>query len=474
VERVGVARVQSLHRVLRGAEEERPVDLVEARPPAEDRRGDAPRCCRSRASLGDLRHAPHEEERGEHEPRPTPRRPCRRATVSPKHVRSTKTSLRGATLTSPSEVADLGHVPRDEEEQRRERRHRHVGDERRERRGSRGGRRGSERRRTRSGDRAPARMFVAVRASAPVAAIPPKNGATMLPIAEPTSSALGSCFVPVMPSAMTAERSDSIAPSIAIANAAGKSSRTSAKERVPAPRGGRRRRDGRDARDLDAVDHRVEAGADRGDVEGSGRERCEQARARRRRADRDERRGTRFVRRAGIAEEQRERRRPPRRDLGTARGPRALHSAATFSTYGSGIFATERPKTSLIWSVAMTVAMPVVNPVVTGYGMNSIRRPRRASPHRDEEDAGHEPGRQQPREAVLGDDGREDDDERRGRPGDLELAAAEERHHEARDDRRVEPVLGRHADRDRERHRQRGARRCRRRRPARTSAASRC
>ena len=76
------------------------------------------------------------------------------------------------------------------------------------------------------GERAPPRMFVAVRASAPVAAIPPKIGAMMLPMPSPTSSELGSCFVPVMPSAMTAESSDSIAPSIAIANADGKSSRT--------------------------------------------------------------------------------------------------------------------------------------------------------------------------------------------------------------------------------------------------------
>jgi len=42
------------------------------------------------------------------------------------------------------------------------------------------------------GERAPARMFVAVRASAPVAAMPPKNGAMMLPMPSPTSSAFGS------------------------------------------------------------------------------------------------------------------------------------------------------------------------------------------------------------------------------------------------------------------------------------------
>ncbi len=80
------------------------------------------------------------------------------------------------------------------------------------------------------GDRAPDRMFVAVRASAPVAAMPPKRGATRLPMPRPTSSELGSCFVPVMPSAMTAESSDSIAPSIAMATADGTSSRTSANE----------------------------------------------------------------------------------------------------------------------------------------------------------------------------------------------------------------------------------------------------
>ena len=43
-----------------------------------------------------------------------------------------------------------------------------------------------------NGERAPARMLVAVRASAPVAAMPPKNGATMLPTPSATSSELGS------------------------------------------------------------------------------------------------------------------------------------------------------------------------------------------------------------------------------------------------------------------------------------------
>ncbi len=71
------------------------------------------------------------------------------------------------------------------------------------------------------GERAPERTLVAVRASAPVAAMPPKKGATMLPAPWATSSASGSCEPPVMPSATTAESSDSMAPSMAMAKAEG-------------------------------------------------------------------------------------------------------------------------------------------------------------------------------------------------------------------------------------------------------------
>ena len=41
---------------------------------------------------------------------------------------------------------------------------------------------------------------------------------------------------------------------------------------------------------------------------------------------------------------------------------------------------TWSPRTSFSCSVAITVAMPAVKPVVTGWGMNSTRRPRRAAP----------------------------------------------------------------------------------------------
>ncbi len=76
-------------------------------------------------------------------------------------------------------------------------------------------------------------------------------------------------------------------------------------------------------------------------------------------------------------------------------------------------------------------------------------------PHRDQKKAGHEAGREQACQAMLGDDRREDDHEGRRRTGHLELATAQQRDHRPRDDRRVEPLLGRRAHGDSERHRQR-------------------
>ncbi len=58
-------------------------------------------------------------------------------------------------------------------------------------------------------------------------------------------------------------------------------------------------------------------------------------------------------------------------------------SARTTSTSRSGVLSTvgsRRPSTSASWIEAITTAMPDVNPVVTGCGMNSIRRPIRIRP----------------------------------------------------------------------------------------------
>src|SRR2546430_2188925 len=70
------------------------------------------------------------------------------------------------------------------------------------------------------GVRPPFRTLVAVRAMAPVAGIPPNSGDAMLAIPCATSSMFERWRPPIIPSATTAERSDSTAPSNAIVNAA--------------------------------------------------------------------------------------------------------------------------------------------------------------------------------------------------------------------------------------------------------------
>ena len=70
-----------------------------------------------------------------------------------------------------------------------------------------------------TGVRAPDRMFVAVRAIAPVAGSPPTSGDAMLASPCATSSMLELCRSPLIRSATTADISDSIAPSIATVTA---------------------------------------------------------------------------------------------------------------------------------------------------------------------------------------------------------------------------------------------------------------
>src|SRR6266545_1449947 len=70
-----------------------------------------------------------------------------------------------------------------------------------------------------TGVRPPFLTFVAVRAIAPVAGIPPNSGDTTFATPCASSSMLERCRPPIIPSATTAERSDSTAPSSAIVNA---------------------------------------------------------------------------------------------------------------------------------------------------------------------------------------------------------------------------------------------------------------
>ena len=109
----------------------------------------------------------------------------------------------------------------------------------------------------------------------------------------------------------------------------------------------------------------------------------------------------------------------------------------------------------MICSVAITVAIPAVKPVVTGYGMNSMSSPRRATPIATSMTPAMIPAVSSPESPCLFTIGARMTTNAAVGPGDLELAAAEERHDGAGDDRRVEAVLRRRAHGDRERHRER-------------------
>src|ERR1700683_4437443 len=76
-----------------------------------------------------------------------------------------------------------------------------------------------------TGERAPARTLVAVRARAPVAGSPPNSAEATFATPWATSSQLERCRPPIMPSATTAESSDSIPARKAIVKELGNSSR---------------------------------------------------------------------------------------------------------------------------------------------------------------------------------------------------------------------------------------------------------
>ena len=235
------------------------------------------------------------------------------------------------------------------------------------------------------GERAPERMFVAVRAIAPVAGMPPKNGVTTLAMPSASSSASGSWRVPAMPSAITADSSDSMPPSIATANAPDSSARSvregelerRAARPAGVPRQHRQRRQRRHAVDDAPADvawkrSAIVATACPG-------KKCPSAAASSAAiGSATSGAGTRFTRRgirssiASVA--------AATTSSASEALPRASHIAASRSKKCAGLRASCRPKTSLSCSVAMTVAMPAVKPVVTGCGMNSMNRPRRARP----------------------------------------------------------------------------------------------
>ncbi len=114
----------------------------------------------------------------------------------------------------------LRHVPGDDRQHAGERRQRDVARQRRRHQHEqRAGR--AECSMPGTGPCAPARTLVAVRAMVPVTQMPPNSAEPILATPCATSSQFERCRRPVMPSATTAESSDSIAPSSAKAIASG-------------------------------------------------------------------------------------------------------------------------------------------------------------------------------------------------------------------------------------------------------------
>ena len=204
-----------------------------------------------------------------------------------------------------------------------------------------------------TGPCAPARTLVAVRAMVPVTQKPPNSAEAALPTPCATSSQLERWRRPVMPSATTAESSDSIAPSSVKDKAAGSTSRIFAKlntgkdgngsawgmppKRVPMVA-------------TDKSNAAVMAAALATAISMPGQ--C----------------GLMDLRPMMIAATPTE--------SATAVGetdPSEAHNTGSFSSSGPGsALASVRPRSSLIWLAKMMTAMPAVKPTVTGKGMNLI------------------------------------------------------------------------------------------------------
>ena len=110
-----------------------------------------------------------------------------------------------------------------------------------------------------------------------------------------------------------------------------------------------------------------------------------------------------------------------------------------------GTLSTASPQKSLICVLKMRTAMPLVNPAVTGYGMNLIIVPKRASPMTKSMTPGHDRADGQIFSAILGINAIEDDDERAGRPANGNLRAAQAGDQNPGNHRRENARLRRHA-----------------------------
>ena len=289
-----------------------------------------------------------------------------------------------------------------------------------------------------TGPCAPARTLVAVRAMVPVTQKPPKSAEPTLAMPCATSSMFERCRRPVMPSATTAESSDSIAPSSAKLKASGSTAITSADARPAAapaagsPAGCRRRRvlDGRDRQTERPA--ATAASATTISIRGQcGRSRFSATSAAKQPSDS-----------ASVGRVQR-----------SAAPPRAP-AASRSSGPGSGP-ASVRPEQR--HDLAGEDDRGDAGGEADGHriGDELEKVPSRSSAGQQQDHAREHGREDQPVDAVRGDGRRDQHDEGAGRPADLEAAAAQRRDQEAADDRGIEPALRRHAGGDGDRHGQR-------------------
>ena len=213
-----------------------------------------------------------------------------------------------------------------------------------------------------TGVRPPFFTLVAVRAIAPVAGIPPNSGDAMFATPCATSSMFERWRPPIMPSATTAERSDSIAPSSAIVNAGAMSPGSCCT--VIAGSLGRRSVASMAPNRVPMVSTGIWSSWTTAVVtisatNGLGTRRFRYGHPT-------------MIARATTA-------------TSTAHGaavsrwaPKARH----LSRKSAGTAPMRRPRKSFTWLEKMMSAMPLVKPMVTGKGMNLIAPPSRTRPNR--------------------------------------------------------------------------------------------
>ena len=298
-----------------------------------------------------------------------------KTTVSAKQVSSTATSLRGETRSRCAKCCRVAHVPGHDQEQRGQRGHGQVAEPRRQEDD-----RGQDARTSgttaASGDRAPARTLVAVRAMAPVAAMPAEERARpRCPRPARSARRPDRACAAVMPSATVADRSDSMAPSMAMAKAdghqvaqRGRAMTCSGRPSGPGSRQGRTGRGGsRGMPGAHAARRLVrEAGADGGHREaGDACEPRPPPPARRRSGPRAAT-GTRMLTRGQSDEQGQRQQRRSATSRRLDRGQRAAAGRPAARGSARACAPPARPRKSLSCRVPITTAMPAVKPVVTG------------------------------------------------------------------------------------------------------------